>query len=79
MNNTMTSDWKSKLSPRARGRIQIALPAGTDTDFNPADEATTAGGDARGVPPTENLVTKKEFAQTGNFPARGINFGRLNS
>ena len=21
MNNTMTSDWKSKLSPRARGRI----------------------------------------------------------
>ncbi len=36
MNNTATSEWKSKLSPRARGRIQIALPTenGTGTDFN---------------------------------------------
>ena len=79
MNNTMTSDWKSKLSPRARGRIQIALPTDDNTEFNPADEATTVGGDARGIPATENLAVKKEFAQTGNFPARGINFGRLNS
>ena len=35
MNNTMTSDWKSKQSPRTRGRIQIAMPAAENTaDFN---------------------------------------------
>ena len=35
MNATMTSEWKSKLSPRGRGRIQVALPTDEDTtDFD---------------------------------------------
>ena len=34
MNNTMTSDWKINQSPRARGRIQIAMPAENTTEFN---------------------------------------------
>lgn len=35
MNNTMTSDWKTGLSPRARGRMHIALP--TDNNDNTTD------------------------------------------
>lgn len=66
MNNTQTSDWKSKLSPRARGRIQIALPTDNQTDI----EAASRDGGAH-VPINEDLKLKKEFAQTGGFPARG--------
>lgn len=67
MNNTATSEWKSKLSPRARGRIQIALPTenATGTDFN----MEVASRDDR-IADNHDLKLKKEFAQTGNFPAK---------
>ena len=73
MNNTQTSDWKSKLSPRARGRIQIALPGeNTASDFN-----QETGADNDSTMPAGDLSIKKEFAQTGNFPPRkqNSNFG----
>ena len=57
MNNTQTSDWKSKLSPRARGRIQIALPGeNAASDFN-QDVA-----DVDSTMPAGDLTIKKEFA-----------------
>lgn len=68
MNATMTSDWKSKLSPRGRGRIQVALP--TDEDTTDFDQ-----GSKQGVLAVGDMSIKKEFAQTGNFPARMKSFG----
>ena len=65
--DTSTSDWKSKLSPRARGRIQVALPTDNTTDYILADNVSN-------VPkvnmPKGDLSIKKEFAKTGNFPPR---------
>lgn len=69
MNVTMASEWKTGLSPRARGRMHIALP--TDND-NTTDYHEVGGGipmKQSGVPASD-LSFRKEFAQTGNFPAR---------
>ena len=67
MSNTMTSDWKAKLSPRAKGRVQIAMnKSDNETDFN--EEVKNPGI------PSGDLLTKKEFSMTGNFPAQR-NFG----
>ena len=49
-NATMTSEWKSKMSPRARGRVQVALP--TDGDTTDYDK----------VPIQADMSIKKEFA-----------------
>ena len=69
MNATMTSEWKSKLSPRGRGRIQVALPTdGETTDFDKASKVHQ-------VPGGGDMSIKKEFSQTGNFPARMKSFG----
>ena len=65
MHDTTTSEWKTKLSPRAKGRVQVALP----TDESDYQEPGQPGGD---------LGTKKEFSRTGNFPPRMKKFG-LNS
>ena len=46
----MTSEWKSKMSPRARGRVQVALP--TDGDTTDYDK----------VPIQADMSIKKEFA-----------------
>ena len=72
MNNTMTTEWKTGLSPRAKNRIQIALPTDNTTDYN---EVPAANRPDANTGPTGDLTTKKEFAQTGNFPARLKNFG----
>ena len=71
MNNTSTTEWKSKLSPRARGRIQIALPTDDTTEFN-VESASRKDEQALNL-------QKKQFAQTGTFstPSQnmGLNFG----
>lgn len=41
LNQTMTSDWKSKMSPRGRGRIQIAMPSNSDNATDYAGEAVS--------------------------------------
>ena len=69
MNATMTSEWKSKVSPRGRGRVQVALPTdGNTTEF---EQVSKQGG----VQAVGDMSTKKEFSQTGNFPARMKSFG----
>lgn len=65
MNNTMTSDWKSKQSPRTKGRVQIALQTDKGMDSNDED----MGLKRKGIPKGD-LLTKKEMSMTGNFPAQ---------
>ena len=73
MNNTMTSDWKSKQSPRARGRIQIAMPAENSTDLNEEE-----GQAKQSTRTAVEISTLKEFNRTGTFPERMRSLG-LNS
>ena len=70
--DTSTSDWKSKLSPRARGRIQVALPTDNTTDYMLADNVSNV---PKANMPKGDLSIKKEFAKTGNFPPRMQSLG----
>ena len=59
-NMNATTEWKSKLSPRARGRLQVALPESENL---------------KNFPGQKDLSIKKEFAMTSNFNDRVTNFG----
>ena len=63
MSNTQTTDWKNKLSPRAKGRVQIAMNTETATEFDNEEEVRNPNI------PQGDMSHKKEFSMTGNFPA----------
>ena len=55
------------MSPRARGRVQVALPTDGENSITDYDKISKNNAN---VPIQADMSIKKEFALTGNFPPR---------